>query len=74
MEKIFNVICEVIKEGVESGEFRRMNVMDAAFVFGAMVRGFYIRGPMRGREYSINESADLLHSFFLSGIKEDRKG
>ncbi len=74
MEKIFNIICEVIKEGIESGEFRRVDVMDAAFVFGALVRGFYMRGPMRGREYGISESADLLHSFFLSGIKENRKG
>jgi AcrR family transcriptional regulator len=72
MEKIFNVICEIIKEGTESGEFRKMDVKDAAFVFGAMVRGFYIRGPMREREYSINESTDLLHTFFLSAIKKDR--
>jgi AcrR family transcriptional regulator len=72
MEKISNIICEIIKEGTESGEFRKMDVKDAAFVFGAMVRGFYIRGPMREREYSINESTDLLHTFFLSGIKKDR--
>ena len=74
MGKIFNVICEIIKEGIESGEFRKMDVEDAAFIFGAMVRGFYIRGPMRDREYSINQGTDLLHSFFLSGIKKDRKG
>jgi hypothetical protein len=71
MEKISNIICEIIKEGTESGEFRKMDVKDAALVFGAMVRGFYIRGPMREREYSINESTDLLHTFFLSGIKKD---
>jgi AcrR family transcriptional regulator len=72
MERIFNIICEIIKEGIESGEFRNMEVEDAAFVFGAMVRGFYIRGPVRDREYSINASTDLLHTFFLSGIKKDR--
>jgi len=74
MGKIFNVICEIIKEGIESGEFRKIDVEDAAFIFGAMVRGFYIRGPMPDREYSINQGTDLLHSFFLSGIKKDRKG
>lgn len=74
MERIFNAICEIIKEGIESGEFRKMDVEDAAFVFGAMVRGFYIRGPMPGREFSINGGTDLLHGFFLSGIKKDRKG
>jgi AcrR family transcriptional regulator len=72
MERIFNIICEIIKEGIESGEFRKVDIKDAAFVFGAMVRGFYIRGPVRDKEYSINESTDLLHSFFLSGVKKDR--
>jgi AcrR family transcriptional regulator len=72
MERIFNIICEIIKGGIESGEFRKVDVKDGAFIFGAMVRGFYIRGPMRGREYSINKSTDLLHTFFLSGIKKDR--
>lgn len=71
MIRIFDIICEIIREGIESGEFRKVDVMDAAFVFGAMVRGFYIRGPVRDREYSINKSTDLLHNFFLSGIKKD---
>jgi AcrR family transcriptional regulator len=71
-ERIFNIICEIIKGGIESGEFRKVDVRDAAFIFGAMLRGFYIRGPMRDRKYSINKSTDLLHTFFLSGIKKDR--
>lgn len=74
MEGIFNIICEIIKEGIESGEFRKVDVKDAAFIFGAMVRGFYIRGPMRDRDYSISKSTDLLHDFFISGIKKDRQG
>jgi len=73
MEKIFNIICEVIKEGIKSGEFRKVNVRDAAFVFGAMIRGFHFRGPIQDKEYSINESTDLLHNFFLYGIKKGRK-
>lgn len=73
MEDIFNVMCKVINEGIESGEFREVDVKDACFVLGAMLRGVHFRGPMRGREYSINESTDLLHSFFLSGIKKERK-
>lgn len=74
MENIFNSICGIIREGIESGEFRKVDVKDAAFIFGAMVRGFHFRGPMRNREYSIKESTDLLHSFFLNGIKKETKG
>ena len=41
-------------------------------VLGAMIRGFHFRGPLEGKEYNINESADLLYSFFLNGIKKER--
>jgi len=73
IRKIYDIVCEIIKEGIESGEFRKMDVKDAANIFGAMVRGFYIRGAFRNKEYGINESTDLLHSFFLSGIKRTEK-
>lgn len=73
MERIFNVICEVIREGIESGEFQKVNVKDAAFILGAMLRGFHFKGPTRDRGYSIEESANLILSFFLYGIKKERK-
>jgi AcrR family transcriptional regulator len=73
MEDIFNIMCEIIHEGIESGEFRKVDVRDACFVLGAMIRGFHFRGPMRDKEYSVNESTNLLHSFFLEGIKKERK-
>lgn len=73
MEEIFNIICEIIKEGIESGEFRKVDVRDAAFIFGALLRGFHFRGPLRGREYRIKESTDLLLNFFLYGIKKEGK-
>jgi len=37
---------------------------------GAMIRGFHFRGPLRDREFSLEESTELLHSFFLYGIKK----
>ena len=73
MEQISDVICEVIKEGMDSGDFRRMNVKDAGMVLGALLRGFYFRGPIQDKKYSINETTDLLHSFFLNGIKKQKK-
>jgi len=72
IEDIFNIMCKIINEGIESGEFKKVDVHDACFVLGAMVRGFHFRGPLEGKEYNINESADLLYSFFLNGIKKER--
>jgi AcrR family transcriptional regulator len=73
MEDIYNIMCNVINEGVESGEFRKVDVKDACSVLGAMLRGFHFKGPLQDRDYNINESTDLLYSFFLNGIKKERK-
>ena len=72
LNDIFQVMCEIIEEGVKTGEFRKVDVLDASSILGAMIRGFYFRGPLRNKEYSIEESTDLLHSFFLNGIKKVR--
>lgn len=74
MKKIYNITYEIIKEGIESGEFKEVNVTDASFILGAMMRGFFLRGPMQTKEYSLNEGTDLLMSFLLYGIKKERKG
>jgi AcrR family transcriptional regulator len=73
MEKISAVIAEILREGVESGEFRAMDVQDASVVLGALLRGFYFRGPIREKKYSIQETTDLLHTFFLNGIKKHKQ-
>ncbi len=68
--EINNIMRNIIKEGVDKGEFREIDDRDAVFVFGALLRGFYFRGPVSQKEYSLEESIDLLHSFFLNGIKK----
>jgi len=73
MEEIFNIMCEIIKEGIKSGEFRNVDIRNASFILGAMIRGFHFKGPLRDKEFSLEESTELLHSFFLYGIKKDRK-
>jgi AcrR family transcriptional regulator len=70
---INDIIRKLIKEGIDSGEFREIDEKDASFVFGALIRGFFFRGPISSKEYSLEESIDLLHSFFLHGIKKDNK-
>ena len=73
LEQISDVITEIIREGIEAGEFRDMDVHDASVILGSLLRGFYFRGPIQEKKYSIQETTDLLHSFFLNGIKKQKK-
>jgi AcrR family transcriptional regulator len=73
MEQISAVIADILREGVKTGEFRDMDVQDASVVLGALLRGFYFRGPIQEKKYSIQETTDLLHSFFLNGIKKHKQ-
>lgn len=70
MKQISDIISEIIREGVDNGEFRDLDVRDASAVLGSLLRGFYFHGPIQVKEYSIQETTDLLHSFFLYGIKK----
>jgi AcrR family transcriptional regulator len=73
MEEISRIIREIIQEGIDNGEFRNVDAQDASVVFGAMLRGFYFRGPVRIKEYSKNDITELLHGFFLYGIKKNTR-
>lgn len=73
MRQISDLISAIIEEGVESGEFRDLDIQDANVVLGSLIRGFHFRGPLRDKKYSILEATDLLHSFFLNGIKRREK-
>ena len=70
VHEIFNIMCEIIDEGVDSGEFRKINAEDACYVLGSLLRGFHFRGPVHGKDYTIDGSTELLHSFFMNGIKK----
>ncbi|UCE41915.1 MAG: TetR/AcrR family transcriptional regulator [Candidatus Aminicenantes bacterium] len=73
MEKISEITCDIIKQGVETGEFRDIDIHEANVVLGSLLRGFHFRGPVQEKKYSIQETTDLLHSFFLNGIKRQKK-
>jgi len=74
LDETFNLLCEIIEEGVKNGEFRRVDVRQACFILGAMIRGFHFKGPVREKkELSVQESTELLHNYFLWGIKKERK-
>jgi len=74
LDETYNLLCQIIEEGVKNGEFRIVDISQACLILGAMIRGFHFKGPLREKkELSVNESTDLLLNYFLYGIKKERK-
>lgn len=67
---LMDVVSQILVEGIESGEFRRMDVMDTAYAFTSLVHGFYFSRFWRKKKYNIDECTDLIHTVFLEGIKK----
>ena len=70
IKDIFEAMCKIIQEGIDSGEFRKVDPREACFILGAMLRGFNFKGPLHEKEYSIEQSTKLVYSFFLNGLKK----
>jgi AcrR family transcriptional regulator len=73
LEKIFNVMVVIVEEGIRSGEFRNMDAKEACYVLGALLRGFHFKGPVREKDFTLDESTNLIHDFILHGIIKARK-
>jgi len=72
-KRILEGICEILNSGVEAGEFRKLDVEDAAMVLQCMLYGFYYGKYWRDKKYSLEKGKTLIHSHFLQGIKKDGK-
>ncbi len=69
MENMSKIISAIIKDGIKTGEFRNVNVQHASFVLGALIRGFHFRGPLPEKEFTVNDSVEIILKFFFNGIK-----
>lgn len=69
---IVNEMEKIIQEGIDAGEFRRLDARDASYVLGSMVRGFHFGSPIREKKYSVEESTKLLYDYFLRGIESKK--
>ncbi len=69
-ERMLEALVEIFEEGIKAGEFREMNSHDAAHAFEAMLHGFYFTKFWYEKEYNLETGTDLIHSFFLHGIKK----
>ena len=62
-------MASILQEGMDSGKFRRMDPEEAGYILGALLRGFHFRGFVQERSYTVEESTDMLHRFFMHGIQ-----
>ncbi|UCC40449.1 MAG: TetR/AcrR family transcriptional regulator [Candidatus Aminicenantes bacterium] len=67
---LVEVIRQTLEEGMQSGEFRRMDVTDTATAFTSLVHGFYFTRFWREKRYDLKDCTNLIHSIFLRGIKK----
>jgi AcrR family transcriptional regulator len=72
VDKMFDVMVAIVEEGIRSGEFRDMNPKEVCYLLGALLRGFHFKGPLEEKEFSLNESTDMIHDFVLHGIVKAR--
>jgi AcrR family transcriptional regulator len=73
VQYMFQSSCAIIREGISNGEFRNVDAEEAAYIFGVILRGSHFGGSIRERKYSLEQSADLLHDYFLNGIRRKKE-
>lgn len=76
-KEILGVTCGIFAQGIRDGEFRRFNPLDACHAYEALLHGFYFMRFWHERKYGFDKGADLIHDFFIRGIKKEgrvRKG
>lgn len=67
---LVDMLHQTLEEGMQSGEFRKMDVTDTATAFTSLVHGFYFTRFWREKKYDLEDCTNLIHSIFLGGIKK----
>ncbi len=64
----YSIMRAIIQEGMDRNEFRRLDPTEACYFLGALLRGFHFRGFWLEKMYSVEESTEVLHDYFMHGI------
>ena len=68
-EDIFNKACEIVRQGVLSGEFRDLDVGQAVIFINSVLDGFYHGRYWFGEKMALSTEIDFLSRFILQGIQ-----
>jgi hypothetical protein len=63
-------LSDILEEGIQSGEFRKMDAQDAAHAFEAMLHGYHFSKLWYEKECSLDTAANFIHEFYLNGVKK----
>jgi AcrR family transcriptional regulator len=67
---ILSGASEILKAGIASGEFRRLNVTAAVDILESLLQGYCHIRFWHDRPYSTKEATEIIYEFFLQGIEQ----
>jgi len=70
MVAYINLLAEVMKQGVEEGEFRRLNPMDLAHALVGIVNSFVFEWMISRESYPLISKLDTVFEIFLGGVQQ----
>jgi len=70
MVAYINILAEVMREGIEEGEFRPMNPMDLAHALVGIVNSFIFEWMISREPYPLISKLDTVLEIFLGGVQQ----
>jgi TetR/AcrR family transcriptional regulator len=65
-----NILAEVMRKGIEEGEFRPLNPMDLAHALVGIVNSFIFEWMMSRESYPLISKLDTVLEIFLGGVQQ----
>ncbi len=73
--EILDGVADILREGMASGEFRKVDVSKAVAFLEAVLWGYCHVRFWRDKKYSVRDAANFIHAFMLQGLeKKDENG
>jgi AcrR family transcriptional regulator len=70
MVAYIHILDEVMKQGIEEGEFRRLNPMDLAHALVGIVNSFIFEWMISRESYPLISKLDTVLEIFLGGVQQ----
>jgi len=67
---ILDGVSKILKEGIASGEFRKIEVAEAVTFLESLLQGYCHVRFWHDRPYSAKEATEIIQEFFLHGIEK----
>jgi len=68
-KNILNGVAAILRQGVASGEFRRIEIPDAVTFLESLLQGYCHVRYWHDRPYSVEEATAIIFNYFLHGIE-----